>query len=324
MYENGGADPIATVVGVAASSSPSNASTSKPKLGPDPAPSDPEPKEEPNTAPENDVMPISLEDSFEDVKAGEDSQVPEMIRVPLLGEINTKSFSLLVLTVVLGALDGFNPCAMWTLLFLISLLIGMQDKKRMWMLGSAFIVASASVYFVFMAAWLNLLLFLGFVVWVRAMIGVVALVGGGYNLKEYLTNKDAACKVTKSEKRKKVFDDLKRLTHEKTFLIALGGIVLLAIAVNLVELICSAGLPAVYTQILAISNLSTVQHYLYILLYIFFFMLDDLIVFFAAMTTLQMTGLTTKYSRFSHLIGGILMVIIGLLLIFKPEWLMFG
>lgn len=94
--------------------------------------------------------------------------------------------------------------------------------------------------------------------------------------------------------------------------------------VNLVELVCSAGLPAIYTQILALNNLPVWQYYLYILLYILFFMLDDLFVFFVAMITLQMTGITTKYSKYSRLVGGFLMLIIGLLLILKPEWLMFG
>ncbi len=254
----------------------------------------------------------------------EKSPLPQKIKVPLLGEIETKNFSLPLLTIVLGALDGFNPCAMWTLLFLISLLLGMKDRKRMWILGTAFIIASASVYFVFMSAWLNLILFIGVIVWVRIIIGFIALLGGGYNLKEYFTSPEAGCKVTGTEKRQKVFEKLKNITHQKSFYLALGGIILLAFAVNLVELICSAGLPAVYTQVLALSNLAKWQYYLYILLYIFIFMLDDLFVFFVAMTTLQMTGITTKYVRWSHLIGGILMLIIGLLLIFKPGWLMFG
>jgi hypothetical protein len=76
--------------------------------------------------------------------------------------------------------------------------------------------------------------------------------------------------------------------------------------------------------VLAMNNLSTVNYYLYILLYILFFMIDDLIVFFVAMFTLKMTGITNKYARYSHLIGGAVMILIGILLIFKPEWLMFG
>lgn len=254
----------------------------------------------------------------------EKSPIPQKLKIPLFGEIETKNLSLPLLTVVLGGLDGFNPCAMWTLLFLISLLLGIKNRKRMWILGSAFIVASAAVYFLFMAAWLNLLLFVGFIVWVRVIIGLLALGGGVYNLREFFVNKQSGCKVTGEEKRQKVFEKLKTITQKQQFWLALGGIIILAAAVNLVELICSAGLPVVFTQILALSNLAKWQYYLYMLLYIFVFMLDDLFVFFAAMITLQMTGITTKYTRLSHLIGGILMVVIGILLIFKPEWLMFG
>ena len=105
---------------------------------------------------------------------------------------------------------------------------------------------------------------------------------------------------------------------------ALGGIILLAFAVNLVELVCSAGLPAIYVQILTLSELSVWQYYAYLLLYIFFFMLDDMFIFFVAMKTLQVTGITTKYTRVSHLVGGIIMITVGILLILKPEWLMFG
>jgi len=252
------------------------------------------------------------------------SAIPTELKLPIIGKVNPRNFSLPVLTIVLGGLDGFNPCAMWTLLFLISLLLGMKDKKRRWILGSAFIGASAFVYFLFMAAWLNLLLFIGFIVWVRILIGLVALGGGGYNLKEFFTNKDSGCKVTGGKKRQAVFEKLKSITHQKQFLITLGGIILLAFAVNLVELICSAGLPVIFTQILTLSNLSDWQYFEYMLLYIFIFMLDDLFIFFTAMITLEMTGISTKYSRVSHLIGGILMAIIGLLLIFKPELLMFG
>jgi cytochrome c biogenesis protein CcdA/glutaredoxin len=250
--------------------------------------------------------------------------IPEKMDLPIIGEIETKDFSLPVLTVVLGVLDGFNPCAMWTLVFLISLLLGLKDKKRMWTLGIVFIATSAFVYFLFMAAWLNFILFIGMVTWVRAIIGLVALGGGIYNLREYVVNKDANCKVTNKEKRQKVFQKLKDITHKESFLLAIGGIILLAFAVNLVEAVCSAGLPAVYTQILSLNDLNKTEYYLYVLLYIFFFMVDDLIIFFVAMKTLHMTGASKKYSRFSKLVGGFLMVVIGILLIFKPELLMFG
>ncbi|MBT4209612.1 MAG: hypothetical protein HOE19_01710 [Candidatus Komeilibacteria bacterium] len=246
------------------------------------------------------------------------------IEVPFVGQIDAKTFSLPLLSVILGFLDGFNPCAMWALIFLISLLLGMKDKKRMWILGVTFIVVSAFVYFLFMAAWLNIFLFIGLVLWVRIAIGLLALGGGGYNVREFFKNKAGTCKLDGQAKKKQVFDKLKNITEQKSFWLALLGIILLALAVNMVELVCSAGLPAVYTQVLALNDLSTWQYYSYILLYIFFFMLDDLLVFFVAMVTMQITGLSTKYSRYSSLIGGIIMIIIGLLLLFRYDILTFA
>ncbi|MBI4290437.1 MAG: hypothetical protein HY661_03030 [Betaproteobacteria bacterium] len=250
--------------------------------------------------------------------------IPPTVSVPFIGEIRTADLSLPVLTLVLGALDGFNPCAMWVLVFLIGLLLGMQDRYRMWVLGAAFIAGSALVYFLFMAAWLNFLLFIGAVLWVRAAVALVALGGGFYYLREYFTNPEAACKVTAPESRKRVFAGLRRLASESRFWLALLGIVALAFAVNLVELLCSAGIPAVYTQVLAMSKIPAWQYYGYLGLYILVFMLDDLIVFVVAMKTLQITGATTSYSRFSHLAGGAVLLAIGALLLLRPEWLMFG
>jgi thiol-disulfide isomerase/thioredoxin len=246
------------------------------------------------------------------------------IVLPVFGTINPSTISLPVLTVMIGVLDGFNPCAMWVLLFLISLLVNMKDKKRMWILGTVFIVASGSVYFVFMSAWLNFLLFVGFLVWVRLLIGGVAIASGAYNIREYFTNKEGECKVTGSEKRQKTFAKLRTYVHDQRFWFALGGIILLAFAVNLVELVCSAGFPAVYTQVLTMSDLPTWQYYGYLLLYILFFMIDDLFVFVVSMFALQITGVTTKYTRISNMVGGILMLALGAILILKPELLMFG
>jgi hypothetical protein len=256
--------------------------------------------------------------------AGAQRMVPPAVSLPFIGEVRTADLSLPVLTIMLGALDGFNPCAMWVLVFLIGLLVGMQDHFRMWTLGTAFIAASAFVYFLFMAAWLNFLLFIGAVVWVRAAVGLLALAGGLYYLREYFQNPDAVCKVTAPQARRRVLDSLRKLATESRFWLALAGILALAFAVNLVELLCSAGIPAVYTQVLALSKIPTWQYYAYLALYIFVFMLDDLFVFVVAMKTLQVTGATTRYVRFSHLAGGLVLLAIGALLLLRPELLMFG
>jgi len=250
------------------------------------------------------------------------SSAPEAVSLPFFGEVQVKDVSLPVLTLLIAATDGFNPCAMWVLLFLISLLLGMQDRKRMWALGSAFILASGAVYFLFLSAWLNLFLFLGFVFWVRVLIGLVALSSGGWHLYGFFTNR--GCHVSGSEKRKAVFSRLRAIVAEQKFWVALGGIVLLAAAVNLVELVCSAGLPAVYTQVLSLADLPAWQYYAYLVFYILVFMLDDMVVFIIAMTTLQVTAVDSKYSRWAGLVGGLIMLALGALLLFKPGWIMFG
>lgn len=246
------------------------------------------------------------------------------INLPFLGTVNVKNFSLPLLTILIGAIDGFNPCAMWVLLFLISMLIGMQNRLRMWLLGGTFIVASSLTYFLFLVAWLQLFQFLSYIPWLKIIIGLVAIICGYLNIKKYFKNKNGTCEVTNDEKRRKIFDRIKNVIQKKYLLLSLVGIILLAFSVNLVELVCSAGLPAIYTGILSTMQLNPFQYYGYLLLYILFFMIDDLIVFVAAMLTLKLTGISSRYTRAANLIGGIIITLLGIILIFKPQLIMFG
>ncbi len=253
-------------------------------------------------------------------------EVDDTVDIPLLGKVDPKSVSLPILSIVMGLVDGFNPCAMWVLIFLISMLLNMKDKKRMWFLGVSFLLTSSMVYLLFMLAWLNIVMSISEIRWVQILIALVAVIGGLINLRSYYRErkKDAGCVVVNDEKRKKIFDRIKKFTHEKSIILATIGVIALAVSVNIVELACSAGLPVLFTNILAINNLDQTVSIIYILIYVFFFMLDDLIVFAVAMFTLQVTGVTTKYTKYTHLIGGIIMLLIGLLLIIKPEWIMFN
>lgn len=249
-----------------------------------------------------------------------------IINIPIIGELNLKNVSLPIVSILIGLIDGFNPCAMWILLFLISTLIGMKDKKRLWALGLTFLITSSLVYLAFMLSWLSFAKFIGTITWFRMLIAVVALVGAAINLNSYLKtlNEEDGCTVVEAKKRKKIFKKIKEFTSKQSFLLALLGIMLLAALVNILELACSAGLPVVFTGVLSMNNLSTLEYVLYIGLYILFFMLDDIFIFAVAVKSFELTGISTKYSKYSHLIGGILMLIIGILLVLKPEWLMFN
>ncbi len=256
-----------------------------------------------------------------DVKAG----LVETIK--LFGkDIKISSVSLPVLAVIIGFLDGFNPCAMWVLIFLISMLFNMKNKKRMWALGITFLTASALVYMAFMFAWLGAVVSFASIKWFRLLIAIVALIAGIINLRSFINSlkKDDGCEVVDDKKRKKIITRIKNITHERSFFLALIGVILLAFSVNIIELACSVGLPLIFTQTLALNNLSAIEYLIYILIYIFFFLIDDIIVFAIAMFTLNITGISTKYTKYSHLIGGIIMILIAILMAFKPEWLMFN
>lgn len=254
-------------------------------------------------------------------------QTDENVTVPVLGKINAKKVSLPILAVVLGFVDGFNPCAMWILIFLITMLFNMKDRKKMWILGLTFILTSGIVYLMFMLAWLNLATFISKIAFIRLLIAVIALVVGLINVYKYidsLKKKDEGCDVVDKKDRKKIMEKIISITHEKKFIIALLGVMVLAASVNIIELMCSIGIPLLFTQILAMNNLSTFSYMIYMFIYIFFFLIDDIVIFVISMVTLKVTGLSTKYTKYSHLVGGIIMLIIGLLLIIKPELLMFN
>ena len=243
----------------------------------------------------------------------------------IFGKVNLKKMSLITAAALIGLIDGFNPCAMWILLFLISVLIGMKDRKRMWILGLSFLITSALVYMVIMLSWINIAVKMTSIIWIRNIIAIIALIGGFFNLRSfYKERKESGCQVVDDKKRKKMFTKIKKFTSEKNFIIALIGVIGLAISVNVVELACSAGLPIIFSELLALNKTSDFMKFMYTLVYIFFFLIDDLVVFFIAMFTMKVTGISTKYNKFSHLLGGIIMIIIGVLLLFKPEWLMFN
>lgn len=251
------------------------------------------------------------------------SGFPDKIELPFIGAVATKNLSLPVLTIVIAAVDGFNPCAMWVLIFLIGLLLGIENRVKMWILGGAFLLTSALVYFVFLAAWLNIFLFIGALLWVRLLVGGFAFSAGLLYLHEFAQHSEAYCRITNTDRRRRIMDAARRAIEDHRFYYALGGIIVLAAAVNLIELLCSAGLPAVFANVLSMSEMPVWQYYAYLLLYIAVFLADDTLIFVTAMLTLHATGIAATYSRISHLIGGCAMIVVGILLVFRPEWLAF-
>ncbi|MDD2492741.1 MAG: hypothetical protein PHY83_02225 [Bacilli bacterium] len=249
------------------------------------------------------------------------------INIPLFGRVDVKSFSILLIAIVMGFVDGVNPCAMWILIFLITMLIPTGNKKKIWLFGGVFLLVSAIFYFIVMMAWIKTVELIAAKQIFIIIIGAFALGAGGYNIYRYIKSsikQEDGCDVTNPTQRRKISNKIRKIINEKSIFIALIGIITLAIMVNFIELACSAGLPVLFSQILAINDVSSAQELIYVLIYVLFFLLDDLIIFAIATFSLKAIGISNKFAKYSHLIGGILMLIIGILLLFFPNIIMFN
>ena len=260
---------------------------------------------------------VKINDQFS--KEEEKTDEEQTIDVPIIGKINLKNISIMSAAVLIGLVDGFNPCAMWVLLFLITTLISLKDRKRLILLGSIFLLTSGFVYFLIMFSWLNIVVSVSTSLVFRFLIAIFAIVAGIYNLYNFYKGlkSDDGCEVIDKKKRKDIFKKIKKFTREKSLLLAILGIMLLAVSVNIVELLCSAGLPLVFSELLLLNNITGVKAIGYDLVYIIFFLLDDFIVFIIALKTLDVVGVSTKFNKYSHLIGGIIMILIGAYLLIQ-------
>ncbi len=245
--------------------------------------------------------------------AGEEPR--DGIVLPIIGEFIPGDYSLPALAVILGLVDGFNPCAMWVLVYLISLIATLRDRKRIWLIVGSFVLASGVLYFLFMTAWLNAFLFIGYVKPLTTVIGLIALGGGILQIRGFIETKGAiVCEVTDEESRKKTMTRVQKIVSSPITLGTIAGIVVLAFAVNSIEFVCSAAVPAIFTHVLSLASLTTLQYYGYILLYVLAFMLDDLIIFGSAAIAMT-SGLGERYAKYFRPVGAAILIILGVLLL---------
>lgn len=218
--------------------------------------------------------------------------------LPIIGKINTKNLTIPLITVIMGLVDGFNPHTIWVLLFLITTLIGIKEPQKTFILGFTFILTTGIIYSLIMLLQLNLSNISKNLNWLKIPIGIIAIILGSYKIITNLTKKN----------RKPI-----------PSILTLIGFIILTIITNIVGLTYSTNLSTTFTEILSLTNLSKIMKIFYILVYTFFFLLDDIFIFITIILILKLTKLTTKYKKTTIIIGGIILTIIGISLIFFPN-----
>jgi hypothetical protein len=235
--------------------------------------------------------------------------------------LSASELGLPLFTLVMGLLDGFNPCAMWVLLFLLSLLVRLQDRKRMVVVAGTFVVVGGAVYYAFMAAWLNVFLLLGMSTTLRFVLGAVALVIGLINVKDFFAFGRGASLSIPDSAKPGLYARMRSVLRAEALPASLLAVAVLAVAVNFVELLCTTGFPAIYTAVLTQHSLSPGAHYAYLGLYILGYIADDALMVSVAVLTLGNLKLTERGGRWLKLLSGASMLTLGVVMILRPAWL---
>ncbi|MDD2660299.1 MAG: glutaredoxin domain-containing protein [Methylococcales bacterium] len=218
-------------------------------------------------------------------------------------------------TLAMGLLDGFNPCSMWVLILMISLLSPMKNRLRMFAIAGAFVAVEGLAYFMFMAAWLNLFLIIGLSRISELVIAAIALLAGTVNLKDFwFYGRGVSLSIPDSAKPD-IYAGIRRILQAQNLAGALIGAVVLAVLVQIVEFMCTSGFPALYTRILTLKHLDSMSYYGYLLLYNAAYMLDDVIILAIGVITLSQRRLQEKEGRWLKLISGLVMVGLAVYLI---------
>jgi glutaredoxin len=243
------------------------------------------------------------------------------VTVPVLGRIRARELGLPLFTVAIGLVDGFNPCATWVLLFLLSFLVSVGSRARMLLVAGEFVLVSALAYYAFMAAWVALFSVVGLSRAVQVALGLFGLVVGAANVKDFFAfGKGLSFSIPEAAKPG-LYRRMRAVVRADSLPVALLAAGVLAVLVNFVELLCTAGLPALYTQVLAAHRLPAWQRYAYLALYDGAYMLDDMILVGVAVVTFRRRKLDEAGGRWLKLLAGTVMLGLAAVLLLRPEWL---
>ncbi len=246
---------------------------------------------------------------------------PEEIDLPVFGRLRVRDVGMPTFTIAIGLVDGFNPCAMWVLIFLLSILVNIRDRKRILLIAGTFVLVSGMAYFAFMAAWLNVFQLIGLARPAQITLGLLATAIGLISVKDFVAfHRGISLSIPESAKPG-IYTRVRGIVQAKYVTAALFGAATLAVFVNIVEILCTAGLPALYTQILTLQQLPTWKNYLYLGLYNLAYMFDDSVMLTIAVVTLSHRKMQEREGRWLKLISGSVMLGLGLTMVFRPEWL---
>ena len=266
------------------------------------------------------VTEHELRRAIQDARAGAARAAPRTVDLPLFGSIDPTRISFPLFTVLIALADGINPCAFYVLVVLLGLLLHVRSRGRIALYGGVFVVMSGVVYFLFMTVWLGFFLAIGGSRWITLVLGAVLIGMGLVNLKELIWFKRGVSLMIPERSKPGLFRRMRRIADSASLPTAIVGISVLAFVVNLVELGCTLGLPAVYTRLLSLhTGLSTAGRYAYLVLYNAIYVVPLALIVAVYVLTLTRIAMTERRAKILKAVSGALLVAFGVGFLVAPN-----
>ena len=250
----------------------------------------------------------------EDQIIGEYDERDSVQNIPLLGEVDIEGMPLILSTILIAGADGFNPCSIWVLLFLLGMIIHTGSRKKIAFIGGTFLIVTSLIYGVFIAG-IHQFQTLIYETNLEIIIFIIAMVFGLVNVKDYFWYKKGVSFTVPDKYKPKFAKDIRELMKAGSYLALFIGTVIIASGVALVELPCTAGLPAVWTGILASLGITGLEFFIYLLVYLLVYLLIEIIILIIVLISLKSFRIDEFKGRVLKLFGGLLIIALAFILL---------
>jgi cytochrome c biogenesis protein CcdA len=261
---------------------------------------------------------LAIEASLEQRKFESERRI---VRIPLIGEVDLQATPILLTTVLIAFLDGFNPCSLFVLTFLLAIIIHSASRKKIFLIGLTFLLVTSAVYGLFILGILNIMVFAARLFWIRNLIAALVIVVGLFGIKDFLVAQEGPTFSIPEKHKSKFYRQVRKIFYTDSILPMIGATAVMGLGIALVELPCTAGFPFIWSTILAGMDLSANYFALLFAIYLLIYLLDEIVIFFVAVIKMRSAKITEEQGRTLKLVAGTLMLVLGLILLIRPEYM---
>lgn len=242
------------------------------------------------------------------------------ITLPIFGKVDLSQKSLFLSTLLIAFVDGVNPCSIWVLTMLLAITLHTGSRKKVLLIGLIFLSVTAAVYALFIAGLFTVLKVVSFIGWIQVVVALVALFFALVNIKDYFWYKEGLSFTIDDKHKPGIFQRMRKLMDAgDSFWGLVGGTIVMAAGVSLVEFSCTAGFPVLWTNLVSAQQVTAATFVMLLLTYMLVYQLDEMVIFFTAVFTLKSNKMEEKHGRILKLIGGVLMLTLAIVMLINPS-----